>query len=345
VIDPAIVAAQASRVNLTPSVIWAIGQQKNAFGNDQFANEIAARKIANELAVHVAERGSIEKALSVMQTGDPNAYQSPTHPASGYVAGVLGLAGSQAAYGMDHFSPASPESFSEHVADVHGVFSNLAELGGVVTHEGVAALAHAVQQHVPETGHPDVSAPSPQNKTPIIPSGPKPQDVAEFQQHASALGIDPEHFIQNFPFAASMNRKLTGKAMGLEDFAPMALMDRSQMQQHLRAQPHPTYPEITVGQYHDAYAQASLQSWKAGYMPHASEAANFAALGHDPKQIAAYYQDQADAKAKKEGKVSPGNTQESTRDQAKAPDNQAKATGNSTITAAKPTVIQGGQSG
>ena len=96
-IDPRIITDQASRTNLTPSVIWALGQQANAFkGDDSFAHEIAARQYATSLSALVTQHGSVEKALSVLHSGDPNAHESPTSPTAGYVAGVLGLAGSQA---------------------------------------------------------------------------------------------------------------------------------------------------------------------------------------------------------------------------------------------------------
>lgn len=294
--SPQVIARVAGQANLVPALIWAYGQNQNAFTGDEFNDELWARQASNELAEAIQTHGTIEAALSKIKSGDPDAYRHANNSAAGFVNGILGLAGSRADYGMDGFKPADPKTFTEHANDIHEVFDSLSSLGGVVDPEVVQRLAVHLQQHtVTSTPQPKPQQQLQKRDLPI-PSGPKPQDVAGFVNKAKSLGIDPQHFAENFGPAATMSRKLMGKSLTLEDYAPMAQMNQQQIQEHIRSQPHPYFPEISTGAYHDAYGAATLHSWKLGRFPQPAEAKSFAELGVNPKEIGAYYQEMAQAK-------------------------------------------------
>ena len=59
---------------------------------------------------------------------------------------------------------------------------------------------------------------------------------------------------------------------------------------YLNTQPHPTYPDITVGQYQQAYAQATLHSIPLlGSTPEPSQVARLAASGAGWEQTKGFY--------------------------------------------------------
>lgn len=292
-VDPQVIAQQASRTNVVPSILWALGMGDQAYGGDQFENEIYARQAATKLQELVTQHGTIEAALSMLKFGSADAYEHSNHPAAGFVNGVLGLAGSRADYALEHFTPTDPTAFHAHAEDVHGVFDSMASLGGVVTPEAVQKFAFHVQKYKPRTKDQPTHLPD----KPPMPSGPPVQHVAEFQAQAAGLGIDPDHFNQNFGFASSLNRKMAGKPLTLDEFAPMGMMNQQQIMVQVQSQPHPVYPNLTLGQYHAAYDTAVLHSWRVGRFPLPSEAARFAAAGMDNKAVGQHYADKAAAKA------------------------------------------------
>lgn len=280
-LDPQEVAALASQHNIPPAVVYALAHR------DQTPIEDLDLGLLTSL---FRQHGDWESALSAFKSGDPSVADNPNHPASGWVNSVLGIAGSRANYGMDHFQPTDQQAWQQYAGAFHDALGPLVELGGVVTPEIVSSFAqHLKTQKVPDAQQ--AQTPAGQKAAPEQ-HGPDPKDVREFIERAQPLGIDPEHFIENYPFAAMMSRKLMGKTMSLEQFAPLTGAPKDVIQAHINAQPHPVYPDITVGQYHAAYNAAMIHAPQIGRFPTSSEAHMFATApnGVDHKIMAQYYQ-------------------------------------------------------
>jgi hypothetical protein len=113
-----------------------------------------------------------------------------------------------------------------------------------------------------------------------------PREVETFAQTGMGLGLDPGVIAQGFSHAATLRQRLLGKDTTLEDFAEVHGLDAGSMLDYYRAQPHPTYPEMTAGDFHDMGLKASLFSLKhQNRAPFPSEVARLHALGAGPQQL------------------------------------------------------------
>jgi hypothetical protein len=62
------------------------------------------------------------------------------------------------------------------------------------------------------------------------------------------------------------------------------------MLDYYRSQPHPTYPTVTAGTFHDTQMKASLYSTRyENRLPFDSEVARLAILGAGPKELDDHY--------------------------------------------------------
>jgi hypothetical protein len=141
----------------------------------------------------------------------------------------------------------------------------------------------------------EANAPGAPAKPPTPPPPSNPSEVSAFAQQLKALNIDPQRFIENFAQVAGMFRYHGGQAPTLHQYAGIANMDASQQQAYVRAQPHPTNPNLTLGQVKDAQTAASLFSVSTNQrMPYDFESQRFAALGANWQQMLQYYQQVAE---------------------------------------------------
>ncbi len=93
---------------------------------------------------------------------------------------------------------------------------------------------------------------------------PDPAKVGQFANRLMAMNVTPEQFTTNFGQLASLRRRLTGQPTTLDHYAPYAGMDAATAAQAIRAEPHPVYPEYTVGQMHDTGMAAGLMAQHYG---------------------------------------------------------------------------------
>lgn len=146
---------------------------------------------------------------------------------------------------------------------------------------------------------------------------PDPSKVGEFAQQLQGAGIDPEVFSEHFATLAQSRRQLLGsQRTSVSDFASMQqalsavgrVVDQAGVLEHVRAQPHPLFPNVAAGTFHDTFGLASIYSTThTGAFPTLHETANLASLDH--KAISDFYQQKAKA------------TQPATTQPATAPDN------------------------
>ena len=137
------------------------------------------------------------------------------------------------------------------------------------------------------------------------PKAPDPSKVGEFAAQLKGAGIDPHEFAEHFPMLASQRRKLLGsQRTDVSDYASMQqaltavgqVVTPSGIVAHVRSQPHPVYPSVTTGDFHDTFNKATLYSTThTGSFPTLGETANL--VGMDHKAIENYYQTKADATA------------------------------------------------
>jgi hypothetical protein len=138
------------------------------------------------------------------------------------------------------------------------------------------------------------------------PATPKPDAVGEFAAQLQSAGVDPQEFSANFAFLAGVRRKLLGsQRTSVTDYAQISNMlkakglgvDEGSIAEAVRAQPHPTYPNVTAGAFADTFDRASLYSvMHTGQMPTNGEVARLAGL--DNKEVISYYQQKASTAAK-----------------------------------------------
>lgn len=133
------------------------------------------------------------------------------------------------------------------------------------------------------------TAPPAQQKPPTT----SPQDVAHFKIQANAAGIqDPGIFQKLLPYASALYRSLTGTALTLDHLASLQGMDKATARQAILAQPHPTYPHLTLGDMKLMGDKAALHSIPAqGRMPHASEVSRLVAMNAGPGELHRFYSD------------------------------------------------------
>jgi hypothetical protein len=130
---------------------------------------------------------------------------------------------------------------------------------------------------------------------------PDPAKVGEFAAQLQGAGIDPDVFSEHFAELAAQRRRLLGsKRTDVSDYASMQqalaavgrVVDQAGIMDHLRSQPHPTYPNVTVGAFQDAKGLATLHSINhTQTYPADGEIAHLAGL--DNKEVATYYQQKA----------------------------------------------------
>lgn len=119
----------------------------------------------------------------------------------------------------------------------------------------------------------------------------QPGAVGEFAEQLQKANIDPDHFAQNYPHVASMYRKYMQRSPQIAEYAPMAQMSLPEMIQHILNQPHPIYPEHTVGTIAKWYDAASLHSVpNASRTPNLAEAARFASAQPKWDEMFQFYQ-------------------------------------------------------
>jgi hypothetical protein len=131
------------------------------------------------------------------------------------------------------------------------------------------------------------------------PAHPDPAAVGEFAAQLQTHGIDPQAFAEHFGTLADRRRQLLQaqrtdvsdyaalqQALGLGD--PPQPVTAAGITAHVRSQPHPTYPNVTVGDFHDTYNRAALYAMQhTGSMPSEGETARMVGLDH--KAIEGYY--------------------------------------------------------
>lgn len=117
-----------------------------------------------------------------------------------------------------------------------------------------------------------------------------PQTVERFKQKANAAGvINPQHIIDGVAQFATAWRYALGRTPTLENFAPVAGLGPADTMSWINSQQHPTYPDMTVGQFNQAYHHASLYSAQLGRLPYDAEAYRLAHAGADGKTIQMFY--------------------------------------------------------
>jgi hypothetical protein len=134
---------------------------------------------------------------------------------------------------------------------------------------------------------------------------PDPSRVGEFASQLQGAQIDPRAFAQYFgPFAAQRRRLLGSKRTDVSDYATMQKSLAAQQVPvtnagiiaHLRGEPHPTYPNVTVGAFHDTQDKALIHSMNhMQQYPADGEVAKL--VGMDNRQLSEYYMQKAQRKA------------------------------------------------
>lgn len=135
------------------------------------------------------------------------------------------------------------------------------------------------------------------------PKTPDPSKVGEFAQQLQGAGIDPEVFNEHFATLAQTRRQLLGsQRTDVSDFAAMQTalaqqqvpVNHTNVIAHVRQQPHPMFPNVAAGTFHDTFGLASIYSTThTGQFPTMHETANLSTLDH--RAIADFYQQKAKA--------------------------------------------------
>ena len=132
---------------------------------------------------------------------------------------------------------------------------------------------------------------------------PDPSKVGEFAAQLQGAGIDPTVFSEHFALLAAQRRRLLGsQRTDVSDYASMQqalgavgrTVDAAGIMDHVRSQPHPAYPNVTVGAFQDTHDKALLHSINhTGGFPSDAEVARL--VGLDNRQIGDYFQTKAAA--------------------------------------------------
>lgn len=140
-----------------------------------------------------------------------------------------------------------------------------------------------------------------QGAKPTKDAPPNPAKVGEFAAQLQGAHINPREFAEHFEQLAAQRRRLLGsQRTDVSDYASMQTWLQSQglnvdsagIIAHLREQPHPTYPTVTVGQFHDTNDKAMLHSvMHTGQTPSEGEVARL--VGLDNKELSTYFQTKA----------------------------------------------------
>jgi hypothetical protein len=162
----------------------------------------------------------------------------------------------------------------------------------------------------------NVPGTAPPQTTPAKPDQHTPAEVGEFATQLQGAGIDPKQFSQYFSVLAAHRRQLLdAKRTDVSDYADMqqavtsvgGAVTNASIIAHLRAQPHPTYPTVSVGAFHDTQSTAALWSvTHTNQFPTDGEIARL--VGLDNKEIANYYSQKAQVKSQQAGPTAPAQT-------------------------------------
>lgn len=130
---------------------------------------------------------------------------------------------------------------------------------------------------------------------------PDPSKVGEFAQQLQGANIDPHEFAEYFATLSSSRRQLlASQRTDVSDYASMqqALqaaavpVSHSNIIAHVRAQPHPQFPNVTAGAFADTFKVASLYSTThTQSFPTLAETAGLAGLDH--RAISDYFMQKA----------------------------------------------------
>ena len=183
-------------------------------------------------------------------------------------------------------------------ADLKTIASNPEVQANLRTWQG--GSSEDVNNLTHEANVPGKSGAQPPTK-PAQDTPPDPAKVGEFAAQLQGAGIDPDVFSEHFAELAAQRRRLLGsKRTDVSDYASMQqalaavgrVVDQAGIMDHLRSQPHPTYPNVTVGAFQDAKGLATLHSINhTQTYPADGEIAHLAGL--DNKEVSAYYQQKA----------------------------------------------------
>lgn len=291
----------AQKYSLPPPLILALEGQKPppgllaSYGIDQKTADkdpaVLLMVMAHAVSQSFAQHGSLEGALSHVLSGDPHAHASPTSAVGGQVMGILATAATKVSHGWDNYVPAKTEVFGK-VAEQFGSFlKETRDMGGVVTDDALKFWHQTVARVAPptKTAPPMGGATGADHGAPV-PKGPKSSDVEKFAGEMKGLGIDISHFMEHFPALSAFRYKMLSSPTKLSDYAPVNGLKREEILQHVRQQPHPTYPHITAGQYSDMNETATLHSiTRQGRTPHPAEIASLVSAGAKWGEIKEHY--------------------------------------------------------
>jgi len=296
----------AQRVSLPPSLVAALENVQPPQGllatyGFERGQEIDPASLLTVLGHSVAQaleqHGSIQDALSHVLAGDPNAHNSPTSPLAGHITAILSTASLNAAQDLATFQPSRAQTFARAGAELGKFMQSTADMGGSISQESVRAF----QSHVARIAPPAKAATPVRQLTGAIrnapiPKGPPPSEVEAFATQMKGLGIDIDHFLQHFPLVSGLRYKMLSAHTGLQDYAHVNGLTPPQIVEHVRSQPHPTYPHVTAGQYADAKDLADAHSIEYHRRTAApKDIARFAATGANWQQVKEHYQARAAA--------------------------------------------------
>lgn len=156
--DDQVVARVASEYNVPPAVLAAFVNHRDGDlvlgllsgydlqpdevqSNDELALTVAAQQLSNAFG----RTGSWEDSISLLVSGSPDEWQSPTGSVGGTVYSVLGLAALDPTYGMDQWRPTDPNAFTGGVRALNSTLVDMNESGGIVTRDTVSSFRDSVR--------------------------------------------------------------------------------------------------------------------------------------------------------------------------------------------------------
>lgn len=294
----------ANRFSLPPPLVAALASKSPPeqvlanYGIDRKAAEenpeAALMVVAHAVAQSFNQTKTLESALSMVFAGSPTAYESPTSPAGGVVNGILGEAAVKLAHGWSDFKPTDPRAFAAMSHSMTPFLSETKDLGGVVSDEAMKFWHDSVARFAPPpvvTPHVGVHARTGVDPNAPTPKGASPRDVESFAGEMKSLGIDINHFLDHFEGYSSLRYRLLNSKTSLSQYAQVSGMSHPEMLEHVRAQPHPTYPHLTAGQFADAKDLATVHSVPStGKTPPDALVAKFAGTKAGWKEVGDFYQ-------------------------------------------------------
>lgn len=132
----------------------------------------------------------------------------------------------------------------------------------------------------------------------------EPSKVGEFAAQLQGAHISPREFADNFPTLAAQRRQLlASQRTDVSDYANMQQWLGSQVPPipvtaagivaHVRGLPHPQFPSVSAGAFHDTFGIATLHSTThTGQFPTLAETANLTGL--DNRAISDYFRQKAE---------------------------------------------------